>query len=143
MPVERRARLGIACVPEGRAVVEELTVAENLRLGGLRGSGRAADLDEVYDLFEPLARRRRLPAHHLSGGERQMLAVGRALVARPLLLLLDEPTVGLAPSLAERILAVLRARADTGGLAAVVAQPTRLSIADSCVVLSHGRASHG
>jgi branched-chain amino acid transport system ATP-binding protein len=137
MPVEQRVRLGIACVPQGRAVVEELTVAENLRLGGLwRGRATDAAVADVYDLFEPLARRRGLAAHHLSGGERQMLAIGRALVAGPRLLLLDEPTAGLAPSVAERILAQLRTLRDTTGLAVLVAAQGAPSIADSVVTLN-------
>ena len=151
VPVERRVRLGIACVPEGRGVIEELTVAENLRLGGLwRRTGRAGRgeqaraLAEVYGLFEPLANRRDLGVDRLSGGERQMLAIGRALLARPRLMLLDEPSLGLAPRLTAQLLGTLRRLADETGLAVLLAEqnvPAALAIADEAVVLSLGRVA--
>jgi branched-chain amino acid transport system ATP-binding protein len=143
--VEQLVRRGIAHVPEGRGVVAELTVEENLRLGGLwrkdRADARKAT-DEVYELFEPLARRREHLGHQLSGGERQMLAVGRALIARPKLLLLDEPSLGLAPKVTAQIMALLRQlRDDTGLTVLLVEQNVRsaLSIADQGVVMSLGR----
>ena len=143
--VEQLVRRGIAHVPEGRGVVAELTVDENLRLGGLwrkdRADARVA-MDEVYTLFEPLARRREHLGHQLSGGERQMLAVGRALIARPKLLLLDEPSLGLAPKVTAQIMALLRQlRDDTGLTVLLVEQNVRsaLSIADQGVVMSLGR----
>jgi branched-chain amino acid transport system ATP-binding protein len=143
--VEQLVRRGIAHVPEGRGVVAELTVEENLRLGGLwrkdRVDARKA-MDEVYELFEPLARRREHLGHQLSGGERQMLAVGRALIARPKLLLLDEPSLGLAPKVTAQIMALLRQlRDDTGLTVLLVEQNVRsaLSIADQGVVMSLGR----
>src|SRR5436305_5868499 len=97
VPVSDLVALGMTHVPEGRGVIGELTVDENLRLGGLwrRGTGRNESkqaIAEVYELFEPLSRRRSHHGHQLSGGERQMLALGRALVARPSVLLLDEPS---------------------------------------------------
>jgi branched-chain amino acid transport system ATP-binding protein len=145
VPVERMVRRGIAHVPEGRGVVTELTVDENLRLGGLwrrdRADARRA-LDEVYELFEPLARRRRSPGHQLSGGERQMVALGRALVSRPRLLLLDEPSLGLAPRVTAQIMALLRTlRERTGLTVLLVEQNVRgaLSIADEGVVMALGR----
>ncbi|MCA2218697.1 ABC transporter ATP-binding protein [Jidongwangia harbinensis] len=144
-PVEQMVRLGIAHVPEGRGVVTELTVDENLRLGGLwrrdRADARRA-LTEVYDLFEPLARRRHHPGHQLSGGERQMLALGRALVGRPRLLLLDEPSLGLAPRVTAQIMALLRTLRDTTGLTVLLVEQnvrSALSVADQGVVMSLGR----
>jgi branched-chain amino acid transport system ATP-binding protein len=143
--VEQMVRRGIAHVPEGRGVVTELTVDENLRLGGLwrkdKVDARRA-LDEVYDLFEPLARRRRQPGHQLSGGERQMLALGRALVGRPRLLLLDEPSLGLAPRVTAQIMTLLRTLRDRTGLTVLLVEQnvrSALSIADEGVVMSLGR----
>ena len=93
---ERMPALGLSQVPEGRGVITELTVEENLRLGGLGRGGRVRpeDLERIYELFPVLADRRAAVAHVLSGGERQMLVMGRALMARPTLLLLDEPSLG-------------------------------------------------
>ncbi|HEY7224785.1 MAG TPA: ABC transporter ATP-binding protein [Micromonosporaceae bacterium] len=147
VPVEHRVRRGIALVPDGRGVVEELTVAENLRLGGLwrrdpAGVRTAAAVAEVYELFEPLARRRGLAAHHLSGGERRMLAIGRALVARPRLLLLDEPSLGLAPPLVAAILTLLPRLRETAGLAVLLVEQNvraALAIADTAVIVTDGR----
>ncbi len=149
VPVEQRVRMGIACVPEGRGVIEELTVAENLRLGGLwrpRGAAQRQEqsraLAEVYGLFEPLASRRHLGADRLSGGEKQMLAIGRALLARPRLMLLDEPSLGLAPRLTAQLLGTLRGLADDTGLAVLLVEqnvPAALAVADEAVVLSLGQ----
>jgi branched-chain amino acid transport system ATP-binding protein len=131
-------------VPEGGGVIPELTVEENLRLGALWRNDRAdrtRALDEVLDLFPPLAPRRGKPAGTLSGGERQMLAIGRALMGRPRLVLLDEPSLGLAPLVTAKIMAVLRdLRAETGLTVLLVEQNARsaLSIADRGFVLSLG-----
>jgi len=138
------ARSGIAHVPEGGGVIPELTVEENLRLGALWRSDRAdraKALDEVLELFPPLVPRRGKAAGTLSGGERQMLAIGRGLMGRPRLLLLDEPSLGLAPLVAAKIMAVLRdLRADTGLTVLLVEQNARsaLSISDHGFVLGLG-----
>lgn len=143
--VERLVRRGLAHVPEGRGVVAELTVEENLRLGGLWRSDRAdarRAQDEVYELFPALARRRRHAGHQLSGGERQMLALGRALIARPRLLLLDEPSLGLAPKVTAQIMALLRRLCDERGLTVLLVEQnvrSALSVADQGVVMSLGR----
>ncbi|MEW2331339.1 ABC transporter ATP-binding protein [Micromonospora chersina] len=143
--VERLVRRGLAHVPEGRGVVAELTVEENLRLGGLwrrdRADARRAQ-EEVYELFPALARRRRHAGHQLSGGERQMLALGRALIARPRLLLLDEPSLGLAPKVTAQIMALLRRLCDDRGLTVLLVEQnvrSALSVADQGVVMSLGR----
>jgi branched-chain amino acid transport system ATP-binding protein len=145
LPAERMVHDGLALVPEGGGVITELTVAENLRLGALwrrDRTDRAEALAEVCELFPPLAQRMSKPASTLSGGERQMLAIGRALMSRPSLLLLDEPSLGLAPMITARIMQVLRdLRAGTGLTVLLVEQNARsaLSIADTGVVLSLGR----
>ncbi|HET9499781.1 MAG TPA: ABC transporter ATP-binding protein [Marmoricola sp.] len=148
LPVERLVEVGIAHVPEGRGVIAELTVEENLRLGGLWRRGRegaretAAAISEAYDLFEPLARRRTSAGHQLSGGERQMLALARALVARPWLLLLDEPSLGLAPVVTGRIMALLRDLRDRTGLTVLLVEQnvhSALAIADQGIVLALGK----
>jgi branched-chain amino acid transport system ATP-binding protein len=141
--VERMVRHGIAHVPEGRGVVTELTVDENLRLGGLWRKDRGRhELGEVYELFPPLAQRRGHLGHQLSGGERQMLAIGRALVAKPRLLLLDEPSLGLAPKVTAQIMALLRDLRDRTGLAVLLVEQnvrSALSVADVGIVLALGR----
>ncbi|AWB93942.1 ABC transporter ATP-binding protein [Aeromicrobium chenweiae] len=142
---EDLVRRGIAHVPEGRGVITELTVEENLRLGHVwrkdKADGRRAT-DEVYAMFPPLDQRRRSAGHQLSGGERQMLAIGRALVARPRLLMLDEPSLGLAPKVSAQIMALLKRRCDETGLTVLLVEQnvrSAMSIADHGVVLSLGR----
>jgi branched-chain amino acid transport system ATP-binding protein len=147
VPVEELVRRGLAHVPEGRGVVEELTVEENLRLATLwRRDTRAVrhDLAEVYETFEPLARRRTHLGHQLSGGERQMLALGRALVTRPRLLLLDEPSLGLAPRVTAEIMALLARLRDERGLTVLLVEQnvrSALSVADHGVVMALGRVT--
>jgi branched-chain amino acid transport system ATP-binding protein len=146
---EDMARAGIAHVPEGQGVIAELTVEENLRIGmmswpgiGWRRSERAAALDEAYGRFGVLADRRRRLAGTLSGGERQMLVIARALVARPRVLLLDEPSLGLAPKVMTQVMdMVVRLSRENGITIVLVEQNARaaLAIADRGVVLNLGR----
>ncbi|TMD07410.1 MAG: ABC transporter ATP-binding protein [Chloroflexi bacterium] len=144
---EEIARLGIAHVPEGRGVLAELTVEENLRLGGLwrkDPTDRRRALAEAYELFAPLAGRRHLPASTLSGGERQMLSIARALVARPRVLLLDEPSLGLAGRVLGQIMARIKHLVRERGLTVLLIEQnarSALSIADEAVVLSLGRVA--
>jgi branched-chain amino acid transport system ATP-binding protein len=143
---EQIVRAGIAHVPEGQAVIPELTVEENLRIGMMswRGnrSARAAAIEEEYARFKPLAERRRKLASTLSGGERQMLVIARALLARPRVLLLDEPSLGLAPRVMAQVMdLVVRLSREHGLTIVLVEQNARgaLAIADHGVVLNLGR----
>lgn len=142
----RTVRLGIVQVPEGRRIFGRLTVEENLRAGGLGArdrAGRAASRDQVFDMFPVLAERRAQRAALLSGGEQQMLAIGRALMARPRLMILDEPSLGLAPRIVGQIGRILRAINAEGTSVLLVEQNAvmALSIADTAYVLDVGRVS--
>lgn len=143
-PVEDMVRLGMAHVPEGRGVIAELTIEENLRLGGLfrKDSDAEEQIEDVYKQFPPLDSRRKRSAHTLSGGERQMLVVGRALLAKPKVLLLDEPSLGLAPLVVNQIFTLVRDLVDSTGLAVLLVEQnakSALGIADTGVVLNLGK----
>jgi len=140
---ESTARAGIAHVPEGRGTFMELSVWDNLRLGAYtRRSGLKEDAKRVFDFFPRLEERRDQQAGTLSGGEQQMLALGRALMARPRLLLLDEPSLGLAPLVVREIFGALqRLQAEDGVAVLVVEQNARLALraAQRAYVLEVGR----
>jgi branched-chain amino acid transport system ATP-binding protein len=144
---ERVARLGVAHVPEGRRIFPGLTVEQNLVLGATARRGRdglAADFARVYELFPVLADRRAQQGWSLSGGQQQMLAVGRALMSRPRLLMLDEPSLGLAPMLVRQVLSAVRTICDAGTATLLVEQNARgaLRIADRACVLRTGEIVH-
>lgn len=144
-PTDQRVAAGIAQAPEGRRIFPGLSVEENLTLATVSWrrwrQSIAADLDRVFGLFPRLKERRRQLGWSLSGGEQQMLAIGRALMARPKLLLLDEPSLGLAPRLAEEVYEQVRCIGETGLTILVVEQNTvlALSVADRAYVLETGR----
>ena len=139
------ARAGVAHVPEGQGVITELTVEENLRVGALATrdrAGRASALSDAYRRFPVLAERRKRAAGTLSGGERQILVIARALMAAPRVLLLDEPSLGLAPRMVTQVMDLIRALRDDSGLTVLLVEQnarSALSIADKGLVLNLGK----
>jgi len=142
--VETIARQGVAHVPEGRGIIEELTVEENLRLATLwclKRRERQSAIEEILELFPRLKGFRHRHASTLSGGERQMLVLGRALISRPRLLLLDEPSLGLAPLVTAQLMGLLRAHATGTDMTVVLVEQnarSALSVSQHAVVLNLG-----
>jgi branched-chain amino acid transport system ATP-binding protein len=145
-PTERRVAAGLATVPEGRRMFARLSVEENLEVGAVLRKDKTAvhrDLDEMYQLFPRLAERRGQPAGTLSGGEQQMVAIARALMSRPKLVCMDEPSMGLAPALVRQSFALIERIRERGTAVFVVEQNANaaLRIADYAYVLRSGRVA--
>ncbi|MCR2764359.1 ABC transporter ATP-binding protein [Microbacterium sp. zg.B48] len=144
-PAHRIVAEGLSLVPEGRRIFSRLTIDENLRMGAYSApkSYLAADLDRVYEMFPILRERRSGAGGLLSGGEQQMLAFGRALMARPRVMLLDEPSMGLAPAIVDQVIASVRAIADSGIAVLMVEQnaDVGMRVADDVVVVVRGEVA--
>jgi len=137
------ARLGVALVPEGRRLFASLTVEENLRMGGFSGRRGAWTIERVYGLFPVLREKRAKPSHSLSGGQQQMAAIGRALMANPRLLMCDEISLGLAPAVAKGVYAALRQVRDEGLATIIVEQDIELArtMSDRAYCFTRGRVT--
>jgi branched-chain amino acid transport system ATP-binding protein len=146
LPPEQIAARGVALVPQGRRVFKSLTVRENLIVAArapVQGGAAAWTLDTVFRMFPRLAERRGQMAAHLSGGEQQMLAIGRALMANPRVLLMDEPSEGLAPQIVGEVMATIRKLKESGLSIVLVEQNPNLvfDVADDVVILNSGRVA--
>src|SRR5579871_3536954 len=142
-PPEAIAALGVALVPQGRRVFKSLTVRENLAVAARKTKGGAWAIPRVFEMFPRLGERRHQLAAHLSGGEQQMLAIGRALMANPRVLLMDEPSEGLAPQIVAEVMATIRKLKASGLSIVLVEQSPKLvfDVADDIVILNSGRVA--
>jgi branched-chain amino acid transport system ATP-binding protein len=143
----KMARAGLVLVPEGRQIIGPLSVEENLLLGGYSRGGRrklTTELDEIYELFPILQTRKDVPGGLLSGGEQQMLAIGRALISKPSLIVMDEPTMGLAPIMVDAVMETV-ARIATRGVAILMVEQNvtaAMPVSDYVYVLEQGRVAY-
>jgi branched-chain amino acid transport system ATP-binding protein len=141
LPSHAIARLGVGLVPQGRRIFPSLTVQENLTIGGVPGRPGHWSLESVYEMFPRLRERAANYGGQLSGGEQQMVAIGRALMSNPVLLMMDEPSEGLAPLIVHELQNTMRRLKETGLAIVLVEQnlPLALSVADTAYIISKGR----